>query len=162
MHWGAGRRLGCRGGRTTEGTSWASNRRETHSSSALFSVLPGRIRRRRGLARSGDHRRHQGWPEVAWSVLEQGRQRGIREREGKGEGRETKGERNILSSIFGFSKPVYIPCDFFQNEVSFLRILSRIFDILTITTKTCTSGPLFILTSLNFIKINPIILEINL
>ena len=41
--------------------------------------------------------------------------------------RERERERKIL--FFGFSKLEYILFVIFRNEVSFLRILSRIFDI---------------------------------
>ena len=60
-----------------------------------------------------------------------------REKRKRDEGERERGKRKRFSfRVFGFSKPEYILFVIFRNEVSFLHILSRIFDILTITTKT--------------------------
>ena len=56
--------------------------------------------------------------EANWGEREEG---GIRERERERE--------DIIFWVFGFPKPEYILLVIFQNEILFLRILNRIFDI---------------------------------
>ena len=62
-------------------------------------------------------------------VVEKG---GTDDENGKGERKvEERGERKERKEkeFFGFLKPEYIPFSNFQNKVSFLRKLNRVFDI---------------------------------
>ena len=120
-----------RKGQSNEGSRdgvacWSSNSRGTHDCQRRLWRLPAEIEVGDIGAGSGWSCQQCWWPDRCLKGREERRVE-EREREIREKGRRE--EKNKVFRFFEFSKPEFILFSVFQNEISFLHISTRIFDI---------------------------------